>query len=64
MRVNLTIETSRYSESSTKRWEYGSEMYVEDVEIEIPDGTDIEGTEDWELLELAEKGLGNGIGTD
>lgn len=53
MRIILAIETSRFSESPAKRWEYGTEMYVEDVEIEVPDGTDVDSLEDWELLELA-----------
>lgn len=53
MRVTLTIETSRFSENPTKRWEYGTEIYVEDIEVEVPDDTDVDSLEDWELLELS-----------
>ena len=49
----IAIETSAYSDSPTKRWLYGAEIWVEDVAIEYPDELDYLG--DDELLELADE---------
>jgi hypothetical protein len=53
MKVKVTVETSGFSESSTKRWAYGGDYWEEDIEIEVPDDTNVDELNDDELLELA-----------
>lgn len=51
--VVVTVETSAFSTNPTKRWANGADYWEEDVEIKVPDGTDIDNLTDDELLELA-----------
>lgn len=53
MKVIVTVETSRFSENPTKRWAYGADCWEEDIQIEVPDDTNVEELGDDELLELA-----------
>lgn len=57
MKVILTVESSFFSASQTKRWDYGVDGYVEDIEIEVPDGTPVDEMEDWDLQQLADAQL-------
>lgn len=51
MRRTIEIETSQFSTSPTKRWDYGLECYVEDAVVEYPD--ELDHLDDDELLEMA-----------
>jgi hypothetical protein len=53
MKVTVTVSTSWYSDNPTKRWDYGQDGWACDIEIEVPDGTDVDNLSDDELLELA-----------
>jgi hypothetical protein len=48
----ITVETSQFSENPTTRWQYGTEIYVEDIIVEYPKSLDYLSDDD--LLELAD----------
>lgn len=55
MKRIVEIPSSMFSESRSKRWDYGTEEWVEDVEVEYPE--ELDGMSDGELLDLADNEL-------